>query len=633
MSLPREQLPPAGEATAAVQVYQERRDTFAAGERQLALRSSRLSLARGAVFLVFAGCLLWALIHASAPGPVVVPLGLAALAAFTGLVVAHDRLIVRQRRQGELRQINEHALDRLARAWDRLPLSTPPQPGELPPLARDLDLVGRASLFQLLGTAHTPLGRTTLRDWLLHPAPPAEIAARQEAAAELAPELDMRQRLEQGTRAFEAVPANCEPFLSWAEDGPWLLARPWLVWLTRALGAATLGLGAAALFTSLPAAVPLLLILGNVTLSHLLREPMEATFNRSSAREQEFLLYAGALETVSRQSFRSPWLQAIQGELAPRGRPAHLWMDLLHRRVTLADARHSASLHFLLQTLTLWDFHTLYLLEAWRRDAGRHARRWLGALGRLEALATLAGLHFDNPDWSFPRVEAGLAALTARELGHPLIAPDRRVGNDVTVGPAGSFLLVTGSNMSGKSTLLRALGVNMVLAQAGGPVCAAALAAPPLTLATSILIEDSLAGGISFFMAELLRIRQVVDAADRCHAEGRTLLYLLDEVLRGTNSEERQIAVRRVVLHLLGHGALGAVSTHDLDLAALPALAAACQPVHFRETILVGGGGPPMSFDYRLRPGVATTVNALKLLALVGLDLPEEPAATAPPEV
>jgi DNA mismatch repair ATPase MutS len=214
-----------------------------------------------------------------------------------------------------------------------------------------------------------------------------------------------------------------------------------------------------------------------------------------------------------------------------------------------------------------------------------------------------------------PRIEAC-------QLGHPLLPDSARVANDVTLGPPGTFLLVTGSNMSGKSTLLRAVGVNVVLAQAGGPVAAESLRLPPVLLATSILVEDSLADGVSFFMAELLRIRQVVDLADRAKGEGRVLLYLLDEILRGTNTRERQIAVRRVVTHLLAAGALGAVSTHDLELAEIPDLAAAVRPVHFRESFEPGAEGqgrPVMTFDYQLRPGVATTANALKLLDLVGL--------------
>jgi DNA mismatch repair ATPase MutS len=310
------------------------------------------------------------------------------------------------------------------------------------------------------------------------------------------------------------------------------------------------------------------------------------------------------------------------------GAAAHAALAQLESRIGLADARHSAPLHFVLQVLTLWDFHTLFLLERWQATAGRRARRWLGALGEVEALAALAVLRHENPGWVMPEVASGEPALQAEGLGHPLLPAAGRVGNGVTVGPAGSFLLVTGSNMSGKSTLLRAIGLNVILAQAGGPACAAALRLPPVLLATSVLVEDSLAGGISFFLAELLRIREVVAAADTADREGVTLLYLLDEVLRGTNSAERQIAVRRVLRHLLARGALGAVSTHDLELAAgagAPDIAAAARTVHFAETLEAGPEGPRMTFDYRLRPGPASTTNALLLLRQVGLDLPEVP--------
>jgi DNA mismatch repair ATPase MutS len=293
--------------------------------------------------------------------------------------------------------------------------------------------------------------------------------------------------------------------------------------------------------------------------------------------------------------------------------------------VEIADARHG-SFHIVTQALLLWDVHALWLLERWQVGPGRRVRRWLEALAELEALAALAALAHDEPEWTFPRlVEEGPPVLAARALAHPLLAAGARVANDVTVGPPGTFLLVTGSNMSGKSTLLRALGVNVVLAQAGGPVCAADLELPPVLLGTSVIVEDSLGDGVSFFMAELLRLKQVVDLAEFAPAEGppaggRVLLFLLDEVLRGTNNRERREALRRVMAHLMARPAIGAVSTHDLELGDLPEIAGAAVPVHFRETIHPpGSGGPPMSFDYLLRPGPATTTNALRLLEAVGL--------------
>jgi DNA mismatch repair ATPase MutS len=248
-------------------------------------------------------------------------------------------------------------------------------------------------------------------------------------------------------------------------------------------------------------------------------------------------------------------------------------------------------------------------------------RLWLETLSELEALSALATLAADNPAWAFPEISersADVPAFTARNLGHPLLPPAVCVGNDVSIGPVWRFLFVTGSNMSGKSTLLRAVGVNVVLAQAGGPVCAESMRLMPLSLATSIRVQDSLEYGISYFMAELRRLREVVEIARTATEAGaREPLFLLDEILHGTNTSERQIAARQIIRTLMRYGATGAVSTHDLSLTETADLTAARDAVHFTETFTRGPDGPAMSFDYRLRPGVATSTNALSLLSIV----------------
>jgi hypothetical protein len=611
-----------GNPSSPAALYAQRRDAFTAEERRLAGISFRFSLFRGALFVGFAACLGVILAQGGTPGWQWWAGAGFWLVAFFWVLPYHDRVIRRQRREGELRTINAEGLLRLARDSSALPIPSLPEPDDAArPIARDLNLFGRASLAQLLGTAHSPPGKSALADWLLHPAAPEEILRRQEAVAELAPEIDLRQQLEVRTRPMEKARLDIEPFLAWAEGEPWLLRRPGLIWLFRLLTLLTPLAGFAAFAPGVPVAPFLLLATINLATGYLLAKRTFMTFDRVEAREGDFQRYAEALETVVAHPCASTELRRIVPELSPRDRPAHAWMDLLRRRIDLSDIRHSAYLHLPLQSILLWDFHVLLLLEKWQRDAGPAVRGWLAALGRFEALAALAVPKFEQPDWCFPVVDPGVDRFSAQALGHPLIPDGQRKSNDVEVGPAGTFLLVTGSNMSGKSTLLRAIGINAVLAQAGGPVCAAAFRMPPVTLATSILVEDSLAEGVSFFMAELQRIQKIVAAADRpadTEWTGRPVLYLLDEVLRGTNSYERQVAVRRVVLHLLRRGALGAVSTHDLQLAEVPELAAVCVPVHFRET-LHPGGDPPMTFDYVMRPGVATTVNALKLMELVGL--------------
>jgi DNA mismatch repair ATPase MutS len=264
--------------------------------------------------------------------------------------------------------------------------------------------------------------------------------------------------------------------------------------------------------------------------------------------------------------------------------------------------------------------HVACELERWNVRHGAQVDGWFDALADLDALATLAGLAHDEPAWTYPTIDPAADALTTRGLGHPLIVSATRVGNDVTIGPPGTVLVITGSNMSGKSTLLRGTGLNITLAQLGAPVCAAAMTLPSVRLDTSIRIADSLAQGVSYFMAALLRLKTIVEAADRPREAGDArVLYLLDEVLQGTNSEERQVAIRHIVRHLAGSSAIGALTTHDLHLVEAPEFRAHAQHVHFTEHLEEGPNGPVMTFDYMLRPGPAQSRNALALVRMVGL--------------
>ncbi len=616
------------------EIYQRRRTVLGREVEELEQRSRRLSMVRLTVFSIGAVSLLVTLF----PGPIpsrwgFLVAGLSGV-AFLAMVLGHDRVLKRLERSRGLFQIQSESLARLERRWDDLPLGLRDRlsDGEesLPAFAQDLDIFGRASLVQLLGTVETPAGSSTLDSWLLTPADPEEILARQAAVEELAEEVEFRQLLQLQGRLKADPTHRLDAFLDWAEGEPWWLRRKVGRWGVRALTLVTplLGLGAVAGFW--PFRWCALLLVGNLALSYRFVGRIYGVFARVSERERPFAQYARVFEHLQAFDGQAPRLRALKSALQSTGAAAFEEMARLHTIVERSDLRFS-SLHFLIQAFTLWDFHILSSLETWQTRAGGQVRRWFEALGEWEAMSALAGLRFDHPHWTWPTVTPEAKSFEARQLGHPLLPPERCVTNDVEVGPEGSFLLVTGSNMSGKSTLLRSLGLNAVLAQAGGPVCAQALKHPPLRLGTSIRVEDSLEQGTSFFLAELQRLKDVVDAADVGAADGsgQKLFYLLDEILRGTNSAERQVAVQKVVEHLVGVGALGAVSTHDLELAELPELVAAVRPVHFRETLHSGDDEEPMTFDYRLRSGVATTRNALKLLELVGLAFGEDESGKA----
>lgn len=286
--------------------------------------------------------------------------------------------------------------------------------------------------------------------------------------------------------------------------------------------------------------------------------------------------------------------------------------------------------YLVLQLLILWDFRVLKSLERWKSRYGGDVAGWFNALGTCEAIISAATLADENRNWAYPE-PLGDAKLQLRTvaLGHPLLTDSARVENNLTLAADRPLLLVTGSNMAGKSTFLRSLGLNLLLARTGAPVCAQQLATPLYELATSIRVRDSLRDGVSFFMAELRRLKEVVDLAHARHKQScdsaqpdgsAPILFLLDEILQGTNSRERQLAVATVVERLLSYGACGLLSTHDLDLATVESIEQVSQVVHFHEYFETIDDKEVMRFDYKMRPGSTPTTNAMKLLKMAGLE-------------
>lgn len=606
--------------------YRERLATATARYDQVNQRWHRVANLR---LIAFAGAAVAAAWAAWGQVPLGWPLAAALLLVFIALAVYHARLGRERARHATMQAVQRDAIARVERRWVDLP--TPWQPPVPPdhPYAFDLDIVGRASLLQILNTTATRLGRETLAGWLLTAPPVADALARQGAVAELAPQLDLRQELEHEGRAAANAEADPAPFLAWAEGANTLSGQAWLRWYAW-LGPAALLILAAASYLGLTPyplwAIPLLL---NLAVGATAGRQAYQTIAAVAADHRAIAAYAGQLDLLTAAPVSDPRLQQLRATFGEGEASAPALLRRLGRIASMAIPP-SSMLYLPIQALTLWDVHVVFALERWRQQAGRQARGWLAALGEVEAIAALAGLAHDNPAWVFPQLAETNDRLVATQIGHPLLREDVRVRNDVTLGPPGTFLLVTGSNMSGKSTLLRALGVNAVLAQAGGAACADALSLPPVAIWTSVRVQDSLERGVSFFLAELQRLKLVVDAASQAHASGGPrVLYLLDEILQGTNTAERSVAARQIIAYLVQQSAIGAVSTHDLALADDPRLEPLAQTVHFTDTVGEGPDAPPMSFDYRLRPGVATTTNALRLMRLIGLDLDDNPLSQA----
>lgn len=598
-------------------IYQQRCDRFAERRAYYARISSRManiSITLVVVAVAALGIGLWR--------GMPLLLGLAALAAI-GFVISfayHTVIDRRHHRYDELWTINDEGFRRLRRDWAALPLRQPSSISGDTHYANDLDVLGHASLQHLLNTAHTPTGQTTLQSWLIEPAAPATIRERQSAVAELAPLLDFRDELAFHGRQMGSAQVNYELFLRWVEGESWLSQRPWLVWLTRIMPLITLGSALADATGIFNVPIWAFSIWIHMALILTVGKQVEETIQRVSARQSAFRVYAELFQVIAEERFTAPGLRRIQANLTAGGLRADQQMRRLSRIMAFADFRFFL-LFFPINLVTLWNFHVLWFLERWQRTVRARIRTWLVAQGEIEALAALAALAYDQPAWIFPEiVEDRPPVVAAQALGHPLLPNAARVCNDVRIGPTGTFLLVTGSNMSGKSTLLRAIGTNIALGLAGGPVCAERLTLPPIVLGTSMRVQDSLEQGVSYFMAELQRLKTVVDRAQQVRQQpGWTLLFLLDEILHGTNTSERLIAARQIIRHLLSQDAIGAVSTHDLRLADADGLADAAELAHFTEAFTRGPEGVAMRFDYKLRPGIATTTNALKLMEIVGL--------------
>lgn len=616
--------------------YRGREEGCKDREAEAAKRAGRVTWARVGLFVALVVLLFWSEWNPPSYQGVLRTLLLLALVVFIVMVAYHRRLRKREAWFRTLARLNREGVDRLERNWGALPLPPGLEPPEEHPYGRDLGISGNASLGKLLGTVASAPGRDALRKWLLEPPPPRAVASRQEGIRELTPLTDLREELTATGRLRGTLKANrYDDLRKWAEAPPWLLPRTFRKWVVHLLPLVTLPLvyltlqevlhrmemgGAPPWFPPLP--LTMTLVVGQALLAISMRTSLHGVFERASTGNPGLGEFADVFGIVEDAPFEGAVPRGWRDELLGGEVSAHGAFTRLRRLLDWSEARHSG-LHDLLDILVFWDAHVCLGLERWKRRHGERVGPWFRALGNVDAAAALATLAWDHPSWSFPEVGTAGTMLVARDVGHPLLHPRRCVTNDVEVGPAGTFLLVTGSNMAGKSTLLRAVGLNVVLARAGGPVCASHLHLPHMRVHTTMGVSDSLAEGHSQFSAELRRLKQIEDGVKEADASGGgATLCLLDELLRGTNTLERRAGARRVIRSLLSHDTLLMVTTHDLELADAPDLAERSRPVHFDGTVEEGPGGElRLSFDYRLREGLATTTNAIALMDFMGLGL------------
>ncbi len=541
-------------------------------------------------------------------------LAVGAAVAFVVLVVLHEQVIRRRRRADAAARFCERGIERMGDGWVGQGRDGSEYLEEHHPFAADLDLFGRGSLYELICIASTTAGRAAIARRLLHPeeAAVADVRARQEAVGELRDRVELREELAVlgAEVAGEIESAGLE---AWAAEPP-LAGNRGERLAAAALTLLMLATVPFAALVLLQRASPLLLLpfLAAAAAASLFTRALHPRVSRIigavERREPALALLASLLERLEQERFTSPRLAELHDALTSAGAPASQTIERLRRLVALLDARRN-QFFVPIAGLLLWTTHVAFAIERWRQASGAHIGRWIEAVGELEALLSFSSFAYEHPDFTVPEIVDGDATFDATAAAHPLIPASRRVANDVALGGELRLLIVSGSNMSGKSTMLRTIGINAILALAGAPVCAQRLRVAPMAIGASIRIHDSLAEGASRFYAEITRIRDIVNMRP-------PLLFLLDELLAGTNSHDRRIGAEAIIRGLVERGAVGLATTHDLALAAIAdALAPRAANVHFEDHL----EGDQVVFDYRMRPGVVTKSNALALMRAVGL--------------
>ncbi len=538
---------------------------------------------------------------------VLVPAGL-----YAALAIFHEGVLRARRRAERAAALYRRGIGRIEDRWAGAGSAGVRFRDEKHVYGEDLDLFGGGSLFELLSTARTPMGEACLARWLLHPSPIPVVRERQGMLIELRERLGLREDL---ALAGEELRGQLDPegLAKWAESGR---ALPRTVW--RWVGAILALAAVVSLVWGIRTSQygPLLAVLGvEIVFWAGFKKRSEQVIEGLDSDARGLDLFAVTLARLERESFSAPRLARFVEQMKEGAATSSTAVRQLARIAYWIESRHSPALR-LFNVPLLIDVQIAYAAERWRGRYGRRMRGWIDAVGEMEALLSLAGYSYEHPRDPFPTFveDSPEAVFEGEQLGHPLIAQDRSVTNTVRLGGATRILMVSGSNMSGKSTLLRVVGVNALLAMAGAPIRGNSLRLSPLALGARLRTGDSLQENRSGFYTEVLRIRQVFELA----GGEAPLLFLFDELLEGTNSKDRRIGADGLLRAFLGRGAIGIVTTHDLALTEIAgALGAAISNAHFQDYVEDGR----MRFDYRLQPGVVKRSNALELMRLAGLEV------------
>ncbi len=594
-------------ASAAAVVYAERLEDLNTSQLADQRRDRLFGMAKLTVVVSALVAVAFVFRYLVALAPLV---GLAAV--FVVLVIAHEKVLERVRRRERTIQFYASGVARLNGEWAGRGATGDRYLDASHVYARDLDLFGNSSVFQYLCTARTRAGEDTLARWLLESAPLDQILPRQEVVRDLAGRLKFREQI---SSAGEVVRNGVRPeeLSAWGERGS-VLTSTITAALTTTL--ALLWIASIVFWIATGSALPtLMLTVLNFAYAHRLFPRLERAAEAIEKAADDLQLLAEVLAVIEREAFTAPLLVELQSGLKRAGLVPSTVILRLARISEIIQSRHSLFAR-VLDLVTFWSAQYVFVAERWQRKFGPALRQWLDAVGELEACASLSAFCYEHPEYAFPEFVAMGPLFEAEGLAHPLLSLSAAVENDLALGSDLQLMILSGPNMAGKSTFIRSIGVNALLAQCGAPVRARRLRLSSLQVAASICILDSLSGGTSRFYAEIRRIKVIADLAD-----GKIpVLFLLDELLSGTNSHDRFVGTQFVLQRLVDRNAIGIVSTHDLALARIPdAMEGRAFNSHFEDRLEDG----KLIFDYKLKPGVVQTSNALRLMRAIGLGVSE----------
>ena len=482
--------------------------------------------------------------------------------------------------------------------------------------ATDLDIFGDHSLFQALNRTTTSLAKSTLSDWLLNPLhKKEEIYLRQEAIKELSSKPEWRLRLRTYGLLAEESPNDLNSLFNWLKLKPLFAGKGFLaaIWLIPILSAASIVLLASGAITYQIFLIYLLMVIGfagfytkRITNRHMMLSRKVELLDKYSVR----------FRMVEDTPFASSLMQEYQQSLQQNSQTASGSIHKLGSITASLDTRLNLLAGFVLNFLLLWDIRQMRRLEQWQQTHQNLAPLWFDTLAQTEVLSSIAAFTYANPEFIFPIIDETKLSVVAEDAGHPLIPALGRVDNKIKIPGEGRFNIITGANMAGKSTYLRTIGVNIVLALCGAPVCAKTFTCYPAPIFTSLRTTDSLSSNTSYFYAELLRLKALID---RLNA-GEKLFILLDEILKGTNSADKQAGSKALLTQLIGLNASGFIATHDLELGSLAnTFPENVSNFHFESEIK----GDELFFDYKLKPGIAQNMNATFLMQRMGITIGE----------